>query len=131
MDDRILLRQRRRSGRRFVSAARPPQPIAHRFDARIAACAIAVALIIGGCATSPFGPSTPPAPGPSAPPLPRTAEPPPPPVNLSGFPLPYRQGYADGCASKTGPERKDAARFSDDPNYRTGWQDGLALCRRK
>jgi hypothetical protein len=30
-----------------------------------------------------------------------------------------------------GPERKDAARFTGDPNYRTGWQDGLALCRKK
>ena len=29
-----------------------------------------------------------------------------------GFPLPYRQGYADGCASATGAERKDAARFA-------------------
>ena len=52
-------------------------------------------------------------------------------VNLSGFPLPYRQGYADGCASATGPERKDAVRFGADGNYRTGWQDGLALCRKK
>jgi hypothetical protein len=63
--------------------------------------------------------------------LPRNAEPPPPKVNLSGFPLPYRQGYADGCASASGGERKDAARFSADPNYRTGWQDGIALCRKK
>jgi hypothetical protein len=31
----------------------------------------------------------------------------------------------------SGTERKDAARFAADPNYRTGWQDGLALCRRK
>ena len=52
---------------------------------------------------------------------PTNAEPPPPAVNLSGFPLPYRQGYADGCASATGPERKDAARFASDGNYRTGW----------
>ena len=52
-------------------------------------------------------------------------------VNLSGFPLPYRQGYADGCASATGPERKDAVRFGADGNYRTGWNDGLALCRKK
>ena len=64
-------------------------------------------------------------------PLPANVEPPPPAVNLSGFPLPYRQGYADGCASATGPERKDAARFGADGNYRTGWQDGLALCRKK
>jgi hypothetical protein len=26
---------------------------------------------------------------------------------------------------------KDSARYASDPNYRTGWQDGIALCRRK
>ena len=114
-----------------MSVARPLQPIAQRFHLRAASCAIGVAIIVGGCATSPFGPGYPSAPPPAAPPLPRNAEPPPPSVNLSGFPLPYRQGYADGCASVAGPERKDAARFSGDPNYRMGWQDGIALCRRK
>ncbi|HLW12552.1 MAG TPA: hypothetical protein VKU81_07625 [Casimicrobiaceae bacterium] len=95
------------------------------------ACAIVIALVTSGCATAPLAPSLPPAPPPSAPPLSRNAEPPPPSVNLSGFPLPYRQGYADGCASASSAERKDAARFTGDPNYRTGWQDGVALCRRK
>ena len=51
-------------------------------------------------------------------------------MNLSGFPLAYRQGFADGCASATGAECKDAGRQSDG-NYRTGWQDGLAQCRKK
>jgi hypothetical protein len=64
-------------------------------------------------------------------PVPANQEPPPPNVNLAGFPLPYRQGYADGCASAKGTERKDAARFGADPNYRTGWQDGLALCKKR
>ena len=112
----------------FVSATPSSQPIAQRLRVRGALCAIGVAIIAAGCATGPFGPSEPP---PAAPPLPRNVEPPPPSVNLSGFPLPYRQGYADGCASVTGAERKDAARFGGDPNYRMGWQDGLALCRRK
>ena len=111
----------------FVSTAHLPQPIARRLRVRGMLCAIGVALVAAGCASAPFGPSEPPA----APALPRNAEPPPPSVNLSGFPLPYRQGYADGCASVNGAERKDAARFGGDPNYRTGWQDGLALCRRK
>jgi hypothetical protein len=94
--------------------------------ARSLATVAAVALVVAGCAT------TAPAPGrATAPPLPSTAEPPPPAVNLAGFPLNYRQGYADGCASAGGPERKDAARFAADGNYRTGWQDGLALCRKK
>jgi hypothetical protein len=98
---------------------------------------VALALALAGCAQTGTGPAGAPAeaPGvptrPTAPPLPANVEPPPPAVNLSGFPLPYRQGYADGCASATGPERKDTARFGADGNYRTGWQDGLALCRRK
>lgn len=91
--------------------------------------AIAPILLVlaAGCAqmaTAPPAPAT-------APPLPATKEPPPPNVNLDGFPLPYRQGYADGCASARGAERKDAARFGADPNYRTGWQDGIALCKKK
>ncbi|HVF64963.1 MAG TPA: hypothetical protein VNE58_13315 [Casimicrobiaceae bacterium] len=89
----------------------------------VASLAIAVAMI-NGCATVQQPP-------PPAAPLPRTAEPPPPPVNLTGFPLPYRQGYADGCASATGGARKDAVRFPADGNYRTGWQDGLAQCSKK
>lgn len=88
--------------------------------------AIACALVLAGCATAPVAP----LPAPAAP-LPRNAEPPPPAVNLSGFPLPYRQGYADGCASAKGAERKDGDRFAADPNYRTGWMDGISLCRKK
>ena len=110
-----------------MNAARPFLPIARRIDARASLVAVAVAFVLAGCATAPTGPTAPP----SAPPLPRSAEPPPPAINLSGFPLPYRQGYADGCASVKGPERKDAERFGGDPNYRMGWQDGLALCKRK
>ena len=107
----------------------------HRhYACRHAAAALALALV--GCATVPEAPqapptsSQPPAPRPTAPPLPRNAEPPPPPVNLEGFPLPYRQGFADGCASATGAERKDTARFAADGNYRTGWHDGRAQCGR-
>ena len=93
----------------------------------IIAVAIAAALVHGGCATAP-----PPASAPaSAAPTPANVEPPPPKVNLSGFPLAYRQGYADGCASSTAVERKDASRFASDGNYRTGWTDGRALCGRR
>jgi len=93
---------------------------------------VALALIVGGCASVAPQPAieTPPA-GPAAKPIAPQAEPPPPAVNLSGFPLPYRQGYADGCASATSAERKDAVRFASDGNYRTGWQDGIALCKKK
>jgi len=95
------------------------------------------AMLVAGCTTvgpreAPVAPTPAPSqPAPSAPTVPRNAEPPPPKVNLSGFPLPYRQGYADGCASIGGVEHKDAARFSSDMNYRTGWTDGRALCGKK
>ncbi len=115
------------------------------------ACIAVALLALAGCATAPPGgvsdvprpapaapgtppgaPGAPPPPaGPQAPPAPRNVEPPAPKMNLSGFPLPYRQGYADGCASASGPERKDASRFSADMNYRTGWTDGLGLCKKK
>jgi hypothetical protein len=91
---------------------------------RLLAPVVVALLLVGACATVPEKPLV-------APPLPRTAEPPPPPVNLSGFPLEYRQGFADGCASATGAERKDGGRFRTDGNYNTGWQDGLAQCRKK
>jgi len=91
------------------------------------ALAWSLLALMAGCATV-----APPPPAPvTAPPLPATKEPPPPNVNLDGFPLPYRQGYADGCASAKGAERKDGARFGSDPNYRTGWQDGVALCKKR
>ena len=98
---------------------------------------MALAIVVGGCAQVATRPGTEPATKPTepakptAPPIAPDKEPPPPAINLSGFPLPYRQGYADGCASATGAERKDAARFASDGNYRTGWQDGAALCRKK
>jgi len=98
------------------------------------AVAAASGALLAGCATTAVAPSPEARPAPadsSTPPRPSNAEPPPPNVNLSGFPLPYRQGYADGCASAAGTERKDATRFAADGNYRTGWQDGLAICRKK
>ena len=109
-----------------------PFPVAPRRGTLFSATLVVIAFALGGCATTgPGGAQEPPAVRPTAPPLPATAEPPAPAVNLSGFPLPYRQGYADGCASATGPERKDASRFSADLNYRTGWTDGLGLCKKK
>ena len=45
--------------------------------------------------------------------------------------MPYRQGYTDGCASTGAVEQKDAARFKSDGQYRTGWMDGNALCKKR
>jgi hypothetical protein len=94
-------------------------------------CALvfAAAFALGGCAAMP--PAAGDEAAPAARPVPASAEPPAPNVNLSGFPLPYRQGYADGCASAGGSERKDAARYASDGNYRTGWIDGRAICARR
>jgi hypothetical protein len=92
---------------------------------------IALAIVVGGCAQVATKPAAEPPAKPAAQPIAPDKEPPPPAINLSGFPLPYRQGYADGCASASGAERKDAVRFAGDGNYRTGWQDGVALCRKK
>ncbi len=91
----------------------------------------ALGVLLCGCATTAVGPRAGPTGGSATPAAPSNAEPPPPNVNLSGFPLPYRQGYADGCTSAAGTERKDTTRFAADGNYRTGWQDGLAICRKK
>jgi len=101
-------------------------------------------FLLAACATQsptptpPGAPAAPaaPAPAPSAPPPkpqapPTTSTNPPSSVNLQGFPLAYRQGYADGCASIGAVERKDAARFKSDDQYRTGWQDGMFLCKKK
>lgn len=96
------------------------------FHAARGSTLLAAILLLAGCAgTSMMQPPPEPAP------LPRNVEPPKPKFNLDGFPLPYRQGYADGCASATGSARKDATRFAADGNYRTGWTDGLGLCARK
>ena len=92
-----------------------PRPAALRRTVAVARTVLALTglVIATGCATV--------APAPEkAAPVPPNREPPPPNVNLDGFPLPYRQGYADGCASARGAERKDGARFGSDPNYRTG-----------
>ena len=92
---------------------------------------VALAIVVGGCAQVATRPAEEPPAKPAAQPIAPNKEPPAPAINLSGFPLPYRQGYADGCASATGAERKDAGRFTSDGNYRTGWQDGAAHCRKK
>ena len=103
--------------------------------------ALAIALVVAACAAVPPptpspGSQVPPpaAPGtePAKPQAPPTKNPNPPAnVNLQGFPLPYRQGYADGCASIGTVEHKDPVRFKSDGQYRTGWQDGNFLCKKK
>ena len=87
------------------------------------ACGCATIRPGGGPGPTPYGTPTPSQP--------QGNPDPPSSVNLQGFPLEYRQGYADGCASISGSERKDATRFKNDGQYRTGWQDGNAMCRKR
>jgi hypothetical protein len=104
--------------RRIVCAVR--FGIAHTYA--IAAFAAVLAGCAAQTATTPATPSTPSAPAAPAPP---------PPVNLQGFPPAYQAGFGDGCSTGRGAERKDGDRFGKDGNYRVGWQDGLAQCKRK
>jgi len=99
--------------------------------------AVLAIAVVTGCASvqAPVdGPAAPASPAAPTSPLTRPApyvEPPPPPVNLQGFPPSYRLGFGDGCATGRGSEKKDPVRFSNDGNYRVGWQDGLAQCAKK
>ncbi|MEO6564614.1 MAG: hypothetical protein ABIO63_01150 [Casimicrobiaceae bacterium] len=103
---------------------------------------VAAFALLGACATGsapPGGsgstPTSPAAPAPPATPLPTTpapyVEPPPPPVNLQGFPPTYRLGFGDGCSTARGTDKRDNVRFGNDGNYRTGWNDGLAQCKKR
>ena len=88
---------------------------------RVRSLAAALAALVSrGCATTGAGPAPPkrlPRRPHRRPPLaPRNVEPPPPNVNLSGFPLPYRQGYADGCA------QRGRHRAQGHDALRGGWQ---------
>jgi hypothetical protein len=99
---------------------------------RCSSLALALAAImVAGCASVPPAtlPGAPEPPRPQAPPT--TSGNPAANINLQGFPLPYRQGYADGCASTGALEQKDAVRFKSDGQYRTGWFDGNALCKKR
>ena len=51
-------------------------------------------------------------------------------VNLSGFSVEFKRGYADGCASTSGPMKRDESRFSADGHYARGWRDGFSICKR-
>jgi hypothetical protein len=89
-------------------------------------------LLAYGCATvTPVGPVPSTPYGTPTPAQPQGNLNPPANVNLQGFPLEYRQGYADGCASVSGSETKDAARFKGDGQYRSGWMDGNTVCRKR
>ncbi len=96
---------------------------------------VAAAALVAGCATLAPPPASTPTPEGPATPLPTVpkpyVEPPPPPVNLQGFPPTYRLGFGDGCESGRGTDKRDPVRYANDGNYRTGWVDGHAQCKKK
>jgi hypothetical protein len=82
------------------------------------AATLAAAILAGACAT------------PDAP----ARKPPSVPYNLSGYPAPFREGFALGCdAARRGVPASERApqRTPPDPQFRMGWQDGLSACRPK
>jgi hypothetical protein len=52
-------------------------------------------------------------------------------VNLSGYSLAFREGYADGCNSVNAAAKRDAKRYKSDQDYAQGWRDGYDSCRRR
>jgi hypothetical protein len=54
-----------------------------------------------------------------------------PPVNLSGYPPNFREGYADGCNSAHGKAQQDAQRMKSDSLYAQGYRDGFDSCGRR
>jgi hypothetical protein len=54
-----------------------------------------------------------------------------PPVNLSGFPPAFREGYADGCNTARGSAKQDKARMKTDGSYAQGYNDGLSGCKQR
>jgi hypothetical protein len=84
-------------------------------------CWLLVLLVLGGCAD--ILPKPAPAPAPKTAPVPV--------ANLTGYPLEFKQGHADGCASARGTRKRDENRFKSDESYAQGWRDGFDFCGRR
>ena len=115
----------------------PPDYLLHVRPSRTH-CALLLAVLLASCATvTPPGETSSPGASPDVPPAPLPTapapyvEPPPPPVNLQGFPPDYRLGFGDGCATSRGTDKRDPVRFANNGSYRTGWNDGLAQCKKR
>ncbi|SES70972.1 hypothetical protein SAMN05216326_102101 [Nitrosomonas marina] len=104
----------------------------NHFKYCVAAC---VFLTVSGCALLEPASQTPKPPKPAAKPsIERPAGPLPPSTrptyNLMGYPPGSQEGYIDGCESAKGSKWgfKDRERYESDGQYRTGWDDGYAIC---
>jgi len=54
-----------------------------------------------------------------------------PPFNLAGYSPAFKDGFAAGCDTAKGSERRDAKRFEQDAQYARGWEDGRSICGRR
>jgi hypothetical protein len=52
-------------------------------------------------------------------------------VNQSGYSEDFRQGYAEGCESAGGRQRRNESRYKTEADYMMGWNDGYSACRRR
>jgi len=91
---------------------------------------LALAALLGGCATVQTQAPAPVTPEPAAPPASAPSRPLPN-FRLSGYPPAFKEGFGDGCDSFRGNYRRDNTRFGKDNNYTIGWQDGFSICRRQ
>ncbi len=51
-------------------------------------------------------------------------------INLSGYSVAFKEGYADGCETARQAPRRNAKRYGTDADYTMGWNDGQAMCKR-
>ncbi len=92
-----------------------------------AAAVTLLLVLIAGCATTEQG-GAPPS---SSAPAPRAPTASAPGINLAGYSMAFRSGYADGCTSVNGGRKRDESRFKSDTDYAQGWRDGNDICKRK
>jgi|SRR4051812_4527464 hypothetical protein len=93
--------------------------------------AMAIVLVLAGCATHPAViPTAPETPAAAAERRTSAAKPT---YNLAGYPPAVREGYIDGCESAKHSDyaRKDVKRFAADAQYEMGWNDGFGICGKK
>jgi hypothetical protein len=88
---------------------------------RVAWSLIALAAVVGGCASAPA--QHPPAD--ASTPQNVKASAPAPRFNLTGYSVAFKEGFGDACA-----KRRDEDRFKTEVDYQMGWSDGQSLCPR-
>jgi hypothetical protein len=83
---------------------------------------LTLTLLLGACAGLPSG-RTASGNAPASRPAPN--------VNLAGYNDAFKEGYADGCDTARGAQRRNAQRYGTDTDYTMGWNDGRGMCGRR